>query len=135
MLKIVTDGSCRGNPGPTGWAAVLVRDEEILEELQGGSLDSGTNNIAEMTAIRFGLIYAKAHMLPGEPITVVTDSELCIGYLAGGWRSRNAVLGRLRLSIRKEEKALGVQVVYQKGGIEDELFQLVDVLSKEAVPV
>ena len=27
MIKIYTDGSCLGNPGPGGWAAVIIFDD------------------------------------------------------------------------------------------------------------
>jgi len=159
MLRIVVDGSCRGNPGPMGWAAVLTRDGEILKEVTGGSQDTGTNNIAEFQAILCGLKAAEALLAEDVPdglsgpapadaepaaapllakdetITVVSDSELCIGYLMSNWRSKNVTLGRLRLQVRSVEKILGVSVTYEKGGIEDELFQLVDTMAKDAVPI
>lgn len=134
MLKIIVDGACRGNPGSTGWAAVLVRDDEILSEVSDGSTELGTNNVAEMEAILLGLNTAPNWITKGETVSVVSDSELCIGYLAKGWRGKNARLLRYRLEIRKAERALGAEVFYEKGGIEDELFQLVDVLAKDAVP-
>ena len=29
MIKIYTDGSCIGNPGKGGWAAIIINDEKI----------------------------------------------------------------------------------------------------------
>ena len=29
MIKIYTDGSCIGNPGNGGWAAIIINDEKI----------------------------------------------------------------------------------------------------------
>jgi len=113
---------------------VLIRDDEILQEVTGGSPERGTNNIAEFKAILCGLGAAQAWLVKDESVTVISDSTLCIGYLSGGWRSNNAALGRLRLQIRKVEKALDAPVIYKKGSIDDELFQLADVLAKEAVP-
>ena len=47
-VEIFTDGACRGNPGPGGWAAILrYRDTE--KELSGGAAQT-TNNRMEMTA-------------------------------------------------------------------------------------
>jgi len=134
MLRVTTDGSCRGNPGPMGWAAVLVRGYKILAKVTGGSQEKGTNNVAEFKAIILGLNEARSHIEQDEPITVVSDSTLCIGYLSKGHRSKNAVLGELRLNVRAIERELGVPVTYEKGSIKEELFQLVDVLAKDAVP-
>ena len=50
-----TDGACRGNPGPGGWAAILVRPggaEPV--ELSGGETHT-TNNRMELTAALEGL--------------------------------------------------------------------------------
>ena len=30
--KIYTDGACSGNPGPGGWAAIILVDDKIKEE-------------------------------------------------------------------------------------------------------
>lgn len=68
-LWIYTDGACAGNPGPGGWAAVLVRGGRY-EEL-GGREDRTTNNRMEMRAALEGLRRA----LPGERAHVVTDSK------------------------------------------------------------
>jgi ribonuclease HI len=45
MICVYTDGSCLGNPGAGGWAA-LVGDLQIY-----GGCDKTTNNIMEMTAV------------------------------------------------------------------------------------
>ena len=52
-VLVWTDGACRGNPGPGGWAAIVVRGEEQLE-LSGCSPDT-TNNRMEYTAALEGL--------------------------------------------------------------------------------
>ena len=46
---IYTDGACKGNPGPGGWAAVLSHNGKE-RTLCGGEL-STTNNRMEMTAV------------------------------------------------------------------------------------
>lgn len=64
-----TDGACRGNPGPGGWAAVLAyRDRE--KELYGYEPDT-TNNRMELTAVIRGL---EALQRPCE-VRVITDSQ------------------------------------------------------------
>lgn len=135
MLKIFCDGACRGNPGPMGWAAVIVREGEILKEISGGSAETGTNNTAEMRAILVGLEGALSFLSADDKIVhVISDSNLAIGLLSQGWRSKKAHLIRCRQSIRMAEAKLDVIVKYVKGGVEDELFQLADVLAKDAVP-
>ena len=47
-MEIFTDGACRGNPGPGGWAAIL-RYGDVEKELSGGEAAT-TNNRMEMTA-------------------------------------------------------------------------------------
>ena len=47
-VEIYTDGACRGNPGPGGWAALLRRGD-TEKELSGGEKLT-TNNRMELTA-------------------------------------------------------------------------------------
>jgi len=53
-LKIYTDGGCSGNPGPGGWAYVMVAEtfqgDRILAEQWGAEKDT-TNNRMELTAV------------------------------------------------------------------------------------
>lgn len=49
VIEIYTDGACRGNPGPGGWAATLQSGEH-LRELSGAEADT-TNNRMELTAV------------------------------------------------------------------------------------
>ena len=48
LVEIYTDGACSGNPGPGGWAAILVA-RGIEKEISGHTL-STTNNRMELTA-------------------------------------------------------------------------------------
>jgi ribonuclease HI len=48
LVEIFTDGACRGNPGPGGWAA-LLRTGDKERELSGGDKPT-TNNRMELTA-------------------------------------------------------------------------------------
>ena len=49
IVEIYTDGACRGNPGPGGWAATLQSGEH-LRELSGAEVAT-TNNRMELTAV------------------------------------------------------------------------------------
>ncbi len=52
-VRIYTDGACLHNPGPGGWAALLITDNDELE-LTGGARYT-TNNRMEMIAAIKGL--------------------------------------------------------------------------------
>ena len=47
--KIYTDGACSGNPGPGGWAAIILANNEI-KEMFFGSEKNTTNNQMELLA-------------------------------------------------------------------------------------
>jgi ribonuclease HI len=54
-VELYTDGACRGNPGPGGWAFVL-RDVKTQKELEGsGGERNSTNNRMELRAVIEGL--------------------------------------------------------------------------------
>ncbi|MBN1281659.1 MAG: ribonuclease HI [Alphaproteobacteria bacterium] len=69
MLKIYTDGSCLGNPGPGGWAFVAT-DGKNTAERSGGETDT-TNNKMELTAVIKALSAAKKHA----EVEIHTDSQ------------------------------------------------------------
>jgi ribonuclease HI len=89
VVDIYTDGACRGNPGPGGWAALLTSGSNE-KEISGAEL-STTNNRMELTAVIEALQALK------RPVTVqlYTDSqyvrrgitEWLPGWKARGWRT------------------------------------------------
>ena len=68
IVDIYTDGSCSGNPGPGGWAAVLDYKGR-RRELSGGE-PATTNNRMEMTAAIVALETLKRPMV----VRLHTDS-------------------------------------------------------------
>src|ERR1700757_4004126 len=69
VVEIYTDGACRGNPGPGGWAATLrLGDSE--KELAGAEANT-TNNRMELTAVIRALEALKRPV----QAKVYTDSE------------------------------------------------------------
>lgn len=85
MIKIFTDGACRGNPGPGGWGA-LLRSGEHEKELWGGESHT-TNNRMEMTAVIKSL---EALKKPSDVI-LTTDSQYVrkgITEWIQGWKRR-----------------------------------------------
>jgi len=95
IVEIYTDGACRGNPGPGGWAAVLTAGER--EKEISGALPLTTNNRMELQAVISAL---QALKRPVEA-RLYTDSqyvrrgvlEWLPQWKARGWRtaSRQAV--------------------------------------------
>ena len=81
MQKIIiyTDGACSGNPGPGGWAAVLIYGE-YKKEIYGGSKNT-TNNIMELTAIIEGLKALKQEC----EVEVYSDSAYSVNAFNQGW--------------------------------------------------
>jgi len=54
-IKIYTDGACAGNPGPGGWAAIIITETGKKEIFGGEKLT--TNNRMELTATIKALEY------------------------------------------------------------------------------
>ena len=46
--KIYTDGACSGNPGPGGWAAIILVNNEIKEMFFGSEKNTTNNQINEI---------------------------------------------------------------------------------------
>ena len=69
MIKIYTDGSCIGNPGNGGWAAILLVNEKKIK-IKGYKKNT-TNNQMELTAP----IKALKKIPIGEKIEIYTDSK------------------------------------------------------------
>ena len=69
MIKIYTDGSCIGNPGNGGWAAILLINEKKIK-IKGYKKNT-TNNQMELTAP----IKALKKIPISEKIEIYTDSK------------------------------------------------------------
>ena len=89
LIEIYTDGACRGNPGPGGWA-VLLRMGKKERELSGGE-PLTTNNRMELTAAIKGLEALKRPCR----VALHTDSQYVRdgitkwihGWKRNGWRT------------------------------------------------
>jgi ribonuclease HI len=96
-VHVWTDGACSGNPGPMGIGVVVLTNGDRRE--LGEYLGTGTNNIAELTAIERGLGIA-AELLPAweRPVRVYTDSAYAIGLLSKEWKAKanKELVARLR---------------------------------------
>ncbi|MBC8225794.1 MAG: ribonuclease HI [Gammaproteobacteria bacterium] len=86
VIEIYTDGACRGNPGPGGWAALLRINQH--EKKLAGFVAHTTNNRMELMAP----IQALAALKQKSTVVLVTDSQ----YVKRGitewildWKKRN----------------------------------------------
>jgi len=82
-ICIYTDGASSGNPGPSG-IGILLRFGKHEKEISK-YIGIATNNIAELEAIRTGLLTIKDTRLP---VRIFTDSRYAYGVLALGWKAR-----------------------------------------------
>lgn len=78
-VEIYTDGACKFNPGPGGWAAILMCDGHT-KELSGGK-ELTTNNEMELTAIIKGLSALKEKC----SVKVYSDSSYVVNAFVQGW--------------------------------------------------
>ena len=72
-LELFIDGACQGNPGPSGVGVVIICEGKVVKEISR-YIGNATNNIAEYTALIFGL--QESLLLRAESIKVNTDSQL-----------------------------------------------------------
>lgn len=86
ILEIYTDGSCIGNPGPGGWAAVLLLDKRKII-LKGNEKDT-TNNRMEMTAVIHALKFIHENNLQKKIIKIFSDSNLIIQTVTKSWKKK-----------------------------------------------
>jgi len=80
MIRVYTDGACLGNPGPGGWAAVVVDGEKRLAF--EGREEKTTNNRMELRAAIEGL----ARTPPGSQVALYSDSQYLVYTMTRNWK-------------------------------------------------
>ena len=78
-VTLYTDGACSGNPGPGGWAAILLYGNH-KKELSGGEKNP-TNNRMELTGVIEGLRALNQPCI----VELYSDSKYVIDALEKGW--------------------------------------------------
>ncbi len=138
-ITIYTDGSCSGNPGPGGWAALLIYSGS--ERVITGAEKLTTNNRMELAAVVESLRVLK------EPcnVRVFTDSAYIANafndnwidaWIGRGWKTaskkpvKNQDLWKDMLSLMEKHE---VEFVKVEGHADDELNNRVDGLAVEAM--
>ena len=82
MIEIHTDGACKGNPGPGGWAAIVV--ENGSRRSLHGRQERTTNNRMEMLAVIKGL----EGVPESSKVTVFSDSQYVVNTMTRDWKRR-----------------------------------------------
>jgi len=98
-IKIFTDGSSKGNPGPGGWGAVILSSDSVFEI--GDKEEDTTNNRMELRAILESL---RKTSNQNKTVTIYTDSKYAMngatkwvnGWKKNGWltKEKKEVLNR-----------------------------------------
>jgi len=137
MIKIYTDGSCIGNPGQGGWAAIIL-DEGEKTEIKGSKKDT-TNNQMELLAP----IEALKKIPKGSKVQIFTDSkyvksgitEWIHNWKKNGWKTTN------KKNVRNKELWTELDLLnnefeinwnWVKAHSTDELNNEVDLLARDA---
>jgi ribonuclease HI len=135
-----TDGGCRGNPGPGGWACLVIdpRTHDALER-SGGESDT-TNNRMEILAAIMAL---RALKKPGTDILIYSDSQYVIksasewipGWKARGWKRKDGPLKNVDLLQELDQLLARHRVTWQwvRGHDGNPGNERVDALANEAM--
>ena len=146
-IKIYTDGACIGNPGPGGWAAIILVENEKKELFGGEKLT--TNNRMELTAPIKALEYCAKQNYKQPSLKLVkifTDSIYVkngITVWINNWEKNNwktadkKNVKNIDLWKKLKELAKSNQIEWNwvKGHSKDPMNDLADQLAKKATPI
>ena len=137
MIKIYTDGSCLGNPGNGGWAAIIMDDKKKIQIK--GSKKNTTNNQMELLAP----IKALKKIPKGSNVQIFTDSkyvksgitEWINNWKKNGWKtaSKQPVKNKdLWTELDQMTNEFQIKWSWVKGHSTDVLNNEVDLIAREA---
>ncbi len=137
--KIYTDGACSGNPGPGGWGAVIL-DQDDKQKNISGSEKNTTNNRMELLAAIMSLKKIKTN----SEVIIFTDStyvkngitEWMKNWKKNGWKnsSKKPVKNKdLWEKLDKLCEANSVSWKWVKGHSTNEFNNLADELATKAI--
>ena len=137
--KIYTDGACSGNPGPGGWGAVIL-DQDNRQKNISGSEKNTTNNRMELLAAIMSLKKIKTN----SEVVIFTDStyvkngitEWMKNWKKNGWKnsSKKPVKNKdLWEKLDKLCEANSVSWKWVKGHSTNEFNNLADELATKAI--
>jgi ribonuclease HI len=138
-LTVYTDGACSGNPGPGGWAAIII-DDGVEREVSGADPYT-TNQRMELTAAIEGLAAIAGH----RRVQLYTDSAYVMNCFRDRWYEkweRNGWIGAGKKPVTNRDlwerlvaQTRRHQVVWNKvrGHSGDVLNDRVDALARGAI--
>ncbi len=137
MIKIYTDGSCLGNPGNGGWAAIIIDDNKKIQ-IKGSKKDT-TNNQMELLAP----IKALKKIPKGSNVQIFTDSkyvksgitEWINNWKKNGWKTANKQPVKnkdLWTELDQMTNEFQIKWSWVKGHSTDVLNNEVDLIAREA---
>lgn len=140
-VTVYTDGGCTGNPGPGGWAAVLLFDGQEIR-LSGGA-EATTNNQMELTAVIKALRHINENSnLRDREVDLYTDSQYVkngltqwiFNWIKNGWKTaaKKPVKNKeYWIALKNEADKLKIQWNWVKGHSGNEYNELCDSLVEE----
>ena len=146
-VKIYTDGACLGNPGPGGWAAIILSESGKKEIFGGEKLT--TNNRMELTAAIKALEYCKENegrQLSLIQIAIYTDSTYLKdgitiwinAWVKNNWKTadkKNVKNVDLWKKLKELVKSNQIEWNWVKGHSKNLMNDLADELAKKATPI
>ncbi len=138
-VTVYTDGACSGNPGPGGWAAILIAGEH-QKEISGFAPET-TNNRMEITAV----LEALRALTRPSTVRVHSDSSYVVNafrkrwldnWQRNGWRTstgkpvENQDLWQALLAVASQHK---VNFEWVEGHASDRLNNRCDEMAREAI--
>lgn len=135
-FEIYTDGSCIGNPGPGGWAFIVIdKNKESDDGPASGVVhhDSGhdkdtTNNRMEMMAIIKALEYGVKQ--GWDTIKIHSDSNLLVSTINLGWKKKANL--DLWLKMEKQLGKIKIDINWVKAHDKNIFNNMVDELAFKA---
>ncbi len=137
--KIYTDGACSGNPGPGGWAAIILENNEVKDMIYGNEKNT-TNNKMELLAP----IKAIEKFKKKSEISIMTDSSYVKDGMTiwikkwekNGWKtaSRKPVKNKeLWKKLKNLSSKHSIKWIWVKGHSQNKYNNLADELAQGAI--
>lgn len=137
MYDIFTDGSCLGNPGPGGWAALIRNMDDGTERVISGNNPQTTNNQMEITGILEAIKYIHSFDTESQ-VRVYSDSNYCVKAINEwlvGWIKTNFA-GKKNVSLWQDyiyhSKGMKVQAIWIKAHNKHPENEFVDAIAYNA---
>jgi len=137
--KIYTDGACSGNPGPGGWAAIIILNDEVKNVFSGSEKNTTNNQMELMAPIKAIQKFKKK-----SEISIFTDSTYVKDGITiwikkwekNGWKtaSKKPVKNKdLWKKLKNLSSKHSVKWIWVKGHSQDKYNNLVDELAQGAI--